>query len=106
MDARREAQRISGICASLATTQTRFLAATQRDGASWAHFCVACPRHTAGIPSVARLELRPIRRRRIRDSKSGRLLVRFASLGSGSEGNGLVVEAGTTRVLVDCGFGV
>jgi phosphoribosyl 1,2-cyclic phosphodiesterase len=32
--------------------------------------------------------------------------MRFASLGSGSEGNGLVVEAGTTRVLVDCGFGV
>jgi len=32
--------------------------------------------------------------------------VRFASIGSGSEGNGLVVEAGRTRVLVDCGFGV
>ena len=32
--------------------------------------------------------------------------MRFASLGSGSEGNGLVVEAGDTRVLVDCGFGV
>ena len=32
--------------------------------------------------------------------------MRFASLGSGSEGNGLVVEAGTTRVLVDCGFGL
>jgi phosphoribosyl 1,2-cyclic phosphodiesterase len=32
--------------------------------------------------------------------------VRFASLGSGSEGNGLVVEAGSTRVLIDCGFGV
>jgi phosphoribosyl 1,2-cyclic phosphodiesterase len=31
-------------------------------------------------------------------------MMRFASLGSGSEGNGLVVEAGTTRVLVDCGF--
>lgn len=30
--------------------------------------------------------------------------MRFASLGSGSAGNGLVVEAGTTRVLVDCGF--
>ena len=29
---------------------------------------------------------------------------RFASLGSGSEGNGLVVEAGATRVLLDCGF--
>jgi phosphoribosyl 1,2-cyclic phosphodiesterase len=32
--------------------------------------------------------------------------VRFASLGSGSAGNGLVVEAGTTRILVDCGFPV
>jgi phosphoribosyl 1,2-cyclic phosphodiesterase len=32
--------------------------------------------------------------------------VRFASIGSGSEGNGLVVEAGSTRVLIDCGFGV
>jgi phosphoribosyl 1,2-cyclic phosphodiesterase len=30
--------------------------------------------------------------------------MRFASLGSGSEGNGLLVEAGSTRVLVDCGF--
>jgi phosphoribosyl 1,2-cyclic phosphodiesterase len=30
--------------------------------------------------------------------------VRFASLGSGSQGNGLVVEAGSTRLLVDCGF--
>jgi phosphoribosyl 1,2-cyclic phosphodiesterase len=32
--------------------------------------------------------------------------MRFASLGSGSEGNGLVVESGETRILVDCGFGV
>ena len=32
--------------------------------------------------------------------------MRFASLGSGSEGNGLVVEAGVTRVLIDCGFGI
>jgi phosphoribosyl 1,2-cyclic phosphodiesterase len=31
--------------------------------------------------------------------------VRFASLGSGSRGNALVVEAGGTRVLLDCGFG-
>ena len=30
--------------------------------------------------------------------------MRFASLGSGSEGNGLLVESGTTRILVDCGF--
>ena len=32
--------------------------------------------------------------------------MRFASLGSGSEGNGLVVEVGDTRVLIDCGFAV
>jgi phosphoribosyl 1,2-cyclic phosphodiesterase len=32
--------------------------------------------------------------------------MRFASLGSGSEGNGLLVEAGRTRVLMDCGFGL
>ncbi len=36
--------------------------------------------------------------------------MRFASLGSGSEGNGLVVEAGRQgapmRVLIDCGFGL
>jgi phosphoribosyl 1,2-cyclic phosphodiesterase len=30
--------------------------------------------------------------------------VRFASLGSGSKGNATLVEAGGTRVLVDCGF--
>jgi phosphoribosyl 1,2-cyclic phosphodiesterase len=30
--------------------------------------------------------------------------MRFASLGSGSEGNALLVEAGATRVLIDCGF--
>src|SRR5262245_12373768 len=33
-------------------------------------------------------------------------MMRFASLGSGSSGNALVVEAGGTRVLVDCGFGL
>jgi phosphoribosyl 1,2-cyclic phosphodiesterase len=32
--------------------------------------------------------------------------MRFASLGSGSEGNGLLVEVGATRVLIDCGFHV
>lgn len=32
--------------------------------------------------------------------------MRFASLGSGSRGNSLVVEAGRTRVMVDCGFGL
>jgi phosphoribosyl 1,2-cyclic phosphodiesterase len=31
--------------------------------------------------------------------------MRFASLGSGSRGNALLVEAGSTRVLLDCGFG-
>lgn len=30
--------------------------------------------------------------------------MRFASLGSGSQGNALVVEAGETRLLLDCGF--
>lgn len=30
--------------------------------------------------------------------------MRFTSLGSGSSGNGLVVESGDTRVLMDCGF--
>lgn len=32
--------------------------------------------------------------------------MRFASLGSGSRGNALVVEAGRTRVMLDCGFGL
>jgi phosphoribosyl 1,2-cyclic phosphodiesterase len=36
----------------------------------------------------------------------GLLKVRFASLGSGSQGNALIVEAGSTRVLLDCGFGL
>ncbi|GAB4447247.1 MAG: MBL fold metallo-hydrolase [Rhodocyclaceae bacterium] len=31
--------------------------------------------------------------------------MRFASLGSGSRGNALVVEAGHTRLMLDCGFG-
>jgi phosphoribosyl 1,2-cyclic phosphodiesterase len=30
--------------------------------------------------------------------------LRFASLGSGSEGNALIVQAGETRVMLDCGF--
>ena len=30
--------------------------------------------------------------------------MRFASLGSGSRGNSLVVEAGDTKLLLDCGF--
>jgi phosphoribosyl 1,2-cyclic phosphodiesterase len=30
--------------------------------------------------------------------------LRFTSLGSGSSGNGLVVECGATRVMMDCGF--
>lgn len=32
--------------------------------------------------------------------------MRFASLGSGSEGNGLVVQARRTAILLDCGFSV
>ncbi|MFZ9641960.1 MAG: MBL fold metallo-hydrolase [Candidatus Methylopumilus sp.] len=32
--------------------------------------------------------------------------MRFSSIGSGSAGNGLVVEQGTTRLLLDCGFGL
>ena len=32
--------------------------------------------------------------------------MRFACLGSGSEGNSLLVEAGGTRILIDCGFGI
>ncbi len=32
--------------------------------------------------------------------------MRFCCLGSGSEGNGLVVESGRTRILADCGFGL
>ena len=32
--------------------------------------------------------------------------MRFACLGSGSEGNALVVEVGQTRVLLDCGFSI
>ena len=31
--------------------------------------------------------------------------MRFASLGSGSAGNCLVIEQATTRILLDCGFG-
>ena len=33
-------------------------------------------------------------------------MIRFASLGSGSSGNALLVESGKTRVLIDCGFSV
>jgi phosphoribosyl 1,2-cyclic phosphodiesterase len=32
------------------------------------------------------------------------MTLRFASLGSGSRGNALVVETGRTRVMLDCGF--
>jgi phosphoribosyl 1,2-cyclic phosphodiesterase len=31
-------------------------------------------------------------------------MIRFASLGSGSKGNATLVEAGSTRLLIDCGF--
>ena len=34
------------------------------------------------------------------------MALRFASLGSGSSGNALVVECGKTRVMMDCGFSV
>ena len=34
------------------------------------------------------------------------MALRFASLGSGSSGNGLVVECGKSRVLMDCGFSI
>lgn len=33
-------------------------------------------------------------------------MIRFASLGSGSRGNALLVVSGKTRVLIDCGFGI
>lgn len=32
--------------------------------------------------------------------------MRFSSIGSGSAGNGLVVEQGSTKLLLDCGFGL
>jgi phosphoribosyl 1,2-cyclic phosphodiesterase len=32
--------------------------------------------------------------------------MRFASLGSGSEGNALVVQAGGSTIMIDCGFGI
>jgi phosphoribosyl 1,2-cyclic phosphodiesterase len=32
--------------------------------------------------------------------------MRFASIGSGSAGNALLIEAGTTRLMLDCGFGI
>lgn len=31
-------------------------------------------------------------------------MIRFASLGSGSSGNALLVECGATRLMLDCGF--
>ncbi len=31
-------------------------------------------------------------------------MIRFASLGSGSRGNSLIVDAGETKLLLDCGF--
>lgn len=32
--------------------------------------------------------------------------MRFSSIGSGSAGNGLIIEQGPTRLLLDCGFGL
>ena len=34
------------------------------------------------------------------------MALRFTSLGSGSSGNGLVVECAATRVMMDCGFSI
>ena len=34
------------------------------------------------------------------------MALRFTSLGSGSSGNALVVENGSTRVMMDCGFSI
>ena len=31
-------------------------------------------------------------------------MIRFTSLGSGSEGNALLIEAGSTRLMIDCGL--
>lgn len=33
-------------------------------------------------------------------------MIRFASLGSGSRGNSLIVDAGEAKILLDCGFSV
>lgn len=33
-------------------------------------------------------------------------MIRFASLGSGSQGNALIVDVGETKLLLDCGFSV
>src|SRR5438093_13373562 len=69
--ARREAQRIPGVFASLATTQMRFLAATRRDGSAlglvprcsalqWAHHCrVLAPRTRPKSPPVACAKVSP-----------------------------------------------
>ncbi len=32
--------------------------------------------------------------------------MRFASLGSGSRGNATIITAGSTTIMVDCGFSV
>src|SRR6266496_1858106 len=97
MDARREVQRISGISASRATTQTRFLAATRRDGSIWAHFYVARLRHTLGMPSSSRLELCPNRLRRMRDGKPNRLLGTRAMGTRGPTHTGIGMTSDRTR---------
>ena len=74
MDARREAKPISGISASRATKQPRFLAATRGTGRSGRISSMTRPRHTPGMSSGSCLELRPDRLRRMRESKSDRLL--------------------------------
>src|SRR5688572_2186928 len=62
-------------------------------------------------PTASRTPPRPRGRcspscRRICDSRrtGADVSLRFAILGSGSQGNALVVEAGATRLLLDCGF--
>ena len=73
------------------------------------------PASTVSVQDPSR-QARPYAGQRARSSRccatsssSGRQsrhrTMRFASLGSGSEGNGLIVEVGA-RILVDCGFAV
>ena len=39
------------------------------------------------------------------DKREKTHIMRFAALGSGSEGNALIIEAGATHIMIDCGFG-
>lgn len=49
---------------------------------------------------------RPLRSRGVFASDNAVTAIRFASLGSGSRGNATLIEKNTTRILIDCGFGV